>query len=113
MNGTSPVESRGGSAAAAATARSLARLALVVLVFGAALFAGAWAVGGEDAVSDNWVGMTVAVALFVGLSGSFAALVAAAIAGLMHEPWSRVWLPLATFPAVVVIVGLLEALVLE
>jgi hypothetical protein len=94
-------------------ARRLAGLALAVLALSAALLALAWAIGGEDAVSDNWVGMTVAVGFFSGLVGSFVALVAAVLAGLHHEPWSRMWLPLATFPAVAAVVVLLEALVLE
>jgi hypothetical protein len=94
-------------------ARRQAGLVLVVLVFGAVLSAGAWLIGGEDAVFDNWVGVTVVVALFVGLFGSLAALVTAVFAGLRHEPWPRLWLPLLTFPSVVVVVGLLEALVFE
>ena len=102
-----------GAAATSESARRTAVLALVVLVLGAALFGGAWAIGGEDAVSDNWVGMTVVVALFVGLVGSFLALVTALVAGLRHEAWARLWLPLATFPAVVLVIGTLEALVFE
>jgi chromate transport protein ChrA len=94
-------------------ARRLAGLALAVLVFAAVLFASAWAIGGEDAVSDNWVGVSVVVGFFAGLLGSFVALVAAIVAGLRREPWSRLWLPLATFPAVAVVVVLLEALVFE
>jgi hypothetical protein len=53
------------------------------------------------------------VALFVGLAVSFAAMAGAVFAGLRHEPWSRLWLPLATFPGVVVIIALLEAFVFE
>lgn len=113
MKRTPGVASRDGSAVAGAKARSLALLALVVLTSGAVLFAGAWLIGGEDAVSDNWVGVTTVMALFVGIFGSFAALVTAVFAGLRHEPWSRLRLPLATFPTVVVIVVLLEALVFE
>ena len=89
------------------TARRTAALAIVVLVLGAGLFGGAWLIGGQDAVSDNWVGVTVVLALFLGLFGSFAAGIIAVSAGLRHEPWSQLWLPLATFPAVVTIVALL------
>jgi len=53
----------------------------VVLALGAVIFRTAWAIGGEDAVSDNWVGMSV-VALFTGLTGSFVALLLAAYAGM-------------------------------
>jgi hypothetical protein len=94
-------------------ARHLAGLALVVLVAAAVLLVSAWAIGGENAVSDNWVGVSVVVGLFTGLIGSLVALGAAVVAGLRHEPWSRLWLPLTTFPAVAVVVVLLEVLVIE
>ncbi len=94
-------------------ARRLAGLSLAALALSAALLACAWAIGGEDAVSDNWVGMTVAVGFFSGLVGSLTALVVAVLAGLRHEPWSRLLLPLVTFPAVAAVVVLLEAFVLE
>ncbi|WP_439939576.1 hypothetical protein ACS3YM_08235 [Nocardia sp. N13] len=113
MKGTSPSVSHHGAAATGEGARRLAVLALVVLVLGAALFAGAWAIGGDDAVSDNWVGMTVAVALFAGLIGTFAALLLALYEGRRSRAWSRLWLPLTAFPAVVLVVGLLEAFVFE
>lgn len=113
MKDTLSAAMRRDAGASGRTARRLAALALVVLVFAAVLFGGAWVLGGEDAVSDNWVGVTVVVAFFVGLFGALAAMLTAGFAGLRHEPWSRVWVPLATFPAVVVIVGLLEAFVFE
>jgi hypothetical protein len=94
-------------------ARSLAVASLGVLASGAVLFGAGWAVGGEDAVSDNWVGLVVAVALFAGLGTSLAAFVTAVLAGVRHEPWARMWLALGTFPAVVVVLALLEAFVLE
>lgn len=93
--------------------RRWAVASLAVLLSGAVLFGAAWAVGGEDAVSDNWVGVTVALALLVGLIGSLAAFVAAVFAGVRHEPWARLWLPLAALPSVVVILALLETFVLE
>jgi len=91
----------------------LAVLSLMVLVLGAVLLATAWVFGGDDAISDNWVGMTVVLALFAGLSGSFVAEVMALWAGVRHERWAALWLPLTTFPAVVAFVVLLEAFVLE
>lgn len=94
-------------------ARALAAGALVVLAAAAVLFGGAWAVGGDEAVSDNWVGMTVVVGLFTGLVGSLVAFVMAIGAGLRKEPWRQLWLPLVTFPGVVLTVGLLEAFVFE
>lgn len=44
-------------------ARRTAAASVVVLVLGAALFGIAWAVAGDDGVSDNWVGVSVVVAL--------------------------------------------------
>ena len=113
MKGTSPVVSHRGAAAAGGSARRLAGLALVVLAIGAVLFAGAWAIGGDDAVSDNWVGMTVVVALFAGLIGAFAAFLMALYEGWRHRTWPDLWLPLTAFPAVVLVVALLEAFVFE
>ena len=98
---------------AGGSARRLAGLALVVLVLGAGLFAGAWAIGGDDAVSDNWGGWTVVVALFVGLIGTFTALLLAMYEGWRHRAWSDLVLPLTAFPAVVLVVALLEAFVFE
>ncbi|MDO7868000.1 hypothetical protein [Nocardioides jiangxiensis] len=83
------------------------------LLAAAALFGAAWTVGGEDAVSDNWVGMTVMLLFLLGLIGSTAALAMATYAGLHGEPWRRVWPALATLPAVLVTVVLLELLVFE
>lgn len=91
----------------------LAEASLAVLVLAAALFAVAWAIGGDDAVSDNWVGFSVVLGLFAGLAGSFVALVTAVVAGIRKEPWARLWLPLVTFPGVVLVVGLLETFVFE
>ena len=97
MEGTSGSHSGPHAAAAAGAAWQLTVLSLVVLLVGAVLLGAAWAIGGEDAVSDNWVGLSVVVALFAGLAGSFAALLLGAYAGLRHHPWSELWLPLVWF----------------
>ena len=73
----------------------------------------AWAIGGQDAVSDNWVGVSVVLGLFSGLAGAFLALVTAVVAGVQGEPWGRLLLPLLTFPGVVLVVVLMEAFVFE
>ncbi|HEX5916522.1 MAG TPA: hypothetical protein VFY76_01655 [Nocardioides sp.] len=104
---------RGPSSPAGLRARRMAGVALVVLVLAAALFGSAWAIGGEDAVSDNWVGLTVMFGFFAGVVGSFVALATAVFAVLRGEPTSRMWLPLATFPAVVIVAVALEAFVFE
>lgn len=103
----------GTPAAAGRGARALAGGSLAVLTAAAVLFAVAWAVGGDEAVSDNWVGITVAVGLFAGLACSAVAFVTALVAGVRKEPWARLWLPLVTFPGVVLTVVLLEAFVFE
>ena len=105
--------SHGPTSSAGRAAQRLAGAALVVLVLAAALFGSAWAIGGEDAVSDNWVGLTVMFGFFAGLVGSFVALAMAIFAVLHDDPVSRMWLPLGAFPVVVVVAVLLEALVLE
>lgn len=113
MEETSGSHPRRDAGAAAGAAWQLAVVSLIVLTLGAVLFGASWAIGGEDAVSDNWVGMSVVVALFAGLAGSFVALLVACYAGLRHHRWSELVLPLATFPAVVAAVALLEAFVFE
>lgn len=94
-------------------ARVLALGSLAVLVAAAVLFGGVWAAFGEDAVSDNWVGLTVVLGLFVGLFGSLAAMLGALVAGLRHGEWAQLWLPLVTFPGVVAVVALMELFVFE
>ena len=113
MTGTSHVVSHRGASATHGSASRLVGLALVVLLLGAVLFAGAWAIGGDDAVSDNWVGATVVVALFTGLIGTFAGFLMALYEGWRHRSWTRLRLPLTAFPAVVLVVALLEAFVFE
>lgn len=113
MEETSGSHPRRDAGAAAGAAWQLTVVSLIVLVLGALLFMSAWAIGGDDAVSDNWVGMTVVVALFAGLLGSFVALLVAGYAGLRHHRWSELVLPLVTFPSVVAAVALLEAFVFE
>ena len=113
MDETSGSHSRRDAGAAAGAAWQLAVVSLVVLAVGAVLFATAWALGGDDAVSDNWVGLSVVVALLAGATGSFVALLVAVYAGLRHHRWSELVVPLVTFPAVVAAVALLEAYVFE
>jgi hypothetical protein len=91
----------------------LAGLSISVLTLGAVLFSGAWMVGGEDATADNWVGVTTVIALFGGLIGSLAAMVISLVVAVRHGMSSRLWLPLMTFPTVLVIVIALEAFVFE
>jgi hypothetical protein len=91
----------------------MAELALAVLTSGAVLFASAWMIGGQDATADNWVGVSVVVALFAGLLMALVAMVMSLVVAVRHGTWSQLRLPLLTFPTVLVIVVALEAFVFE
>lgn len=73
----------------------------------------AYAVNGDAGISDNWVGMTGAVALLGGLAVSLVAFLMALAARLGHARHRLLWLPLAVFPVLLVGTVLLEAFVLE
>lgn len=98
---------------AAFVGRRLALVALAVLTVGAVVFTGTWAIFGQEAVTDNWVGFSVLMALWFGLLSALMAMVLAVVAGMRGQAWSHVVLPLATFPAVVVVIALLETFVFE
>lgn len=113
-----PISGRTRVWAGAAHASSrLARLAVglaaavaVLIVFSSAILTVAYASGGSDAISDNWVGFLGAVALLGGLFASFVAFVLAIAARVKHEQWRWLWLPLLVFPALLAFVVLGEAL---
>lgn len=69
----------------------------------------AYAVGAEGAVEDTWLGALLAVSAFCGALGSLAAFVLAIVAKVRREHWTRLWLPLSLFPAIVLFVLLGEA----
>jgi ABC-type Fe3+-siderophore transport system permease subunit len=73
-------------------------------------FAFAFAVGGETATEDNWVGYLVAGMAFTGLFGSLAAFLLAIIAKIRRERWVLLWLPLSLFPMLLLFLVLGEAL---
>jgi hypothetical protein len=73
----------------------------------------AYAVGGSEAISDNWVGMLAAVALLGGLLASLVAFSMAVLARVKHEQWALLWLPLSLFPGLLVVVVLAETLWIE
>lgn len=91
----------------------LAAAVVVVVVAAYAIFAVAWVFGGQDAVSDNWVGLLAAVALVGGLGVSFAAGVLAVVAKFRHEDWALLRLPMWVFPVLLVLVLLAETFLLE
>jgi hypothetical protein len=68
-----------------------------------------YAVGGEDAVSDNWVGMLSAGSYFGAVGVSLAAFALGVTAKIRHDHSPLLWLPLAVLPALVAFVVLGEA----
>ncbi len=91
----------------------LAEVVAVVVAVSYAILGVAYAVGGSDAISDNWVGMLGAVALLGGLLASLVAFAMAVVARVKHEQWALLWLPLSLFPGLLIIVVLAETLWLE
>lgn len=89
-------------------------VAVVVLVgVSYAIFGLAWALGGEDAVSDTFVGYLAGFALVAGMLASLAAMVMAIVAKVKHQRRTLLWLPMGLFPALLVVVALVEALWME
>ena len=91
----------------------IASAVVAVLGVSYAIFGLTWAIGGEDAVSDNVVGYLGGFALVAGMLASLAAFVMAIVAGVKHQRWTKLWLPLGLFPALLVIVVLVETLWIE
>jgi hypothetical protein len=87
----------------------LALFAAILVLAVAALFAIAYAIGGEDATSDNWVGLITMLGLYGGLLSSLGAFVMAFVAWRVEEFSRTLWLPLAVFPALVAFIVLGEA----
>ena len=77
----------------------LAVAAIGVMVAGAVLLGIAVLVGGADAVEDTWVGSLGVDVVCLGLRASAIAFAAALWVRVRHESWTRLWLPLAVFPA--------------
>ena len=94
-------------------AAAMAAAVVVVVAVVYTIVAVAWVVGGQDAISDNWVGILGGVALVGGLAVSFAAGVLAVVAKSRHEDWALLWLPLSVFPVLLLLVVLAETFLLE
>lgn len=86
-------------------AASVAAIVLVAIV----VFSVAFAVGGEDATADNWVGALAVVALVGGLLTSLGAFAVAVAAWLARERTRLLWLPALLFPALLAFLVLGEA----
>jgi hypothetical protein len=78
------------------------------IAFTVCLFAIAYARGGSDAISDNWVGWLGALAIIGGLIASFVAFIMAFSAKFKKVPWVRLRLPLLLFPVLLAFVVLSE-----
>lgn len=86
----------------AAAAVGLAALAIGIYGVG-------YAVGGEHAVSDNWVAMLSAGSYFGAVGTSLAAFALGVTAKAKHDHSPLLWLPLLVLPALVSFVVLGEA----
>ena len=101
------------SSSTARKAIGLATFVVIVVVVSATIFFVALATGGDDAVSDTWVGAQAAWALLVGLLVSLVALVLAVVVKVRRERARLLWLPLTVFPALVALLVLAELVVME
>ncbi len=86
----------------------LAATVLTIVVLSGAVFGIAYMAGGSSAVSDNWVGVFVAIAFLGGLIVSPLAFVLAVMAWIKHSRSKWLWLPLAVFPGLLAFVILGE-----
>lgn len=102
-----------GPPALARWAVALAAGVVAVDVLAYSIFGVAYAVNGDQGISDNWVGMLGAVALLGGLAVSLAAFLMALAARIGQARHRLLWLPLAVFPVLLVGTALLEVFVLE
>jgi hypothetical protein len=84
-----------------------------VLVVAYGILGVALATGGQDAISDNWVGTLGAVALLGGLATSGAAFVMALVTRWRHHDVPLLWLPTALFPALVLTTAAVELFWME
>jgi len=86
---------------------------LAVLVPSYAVVGVALAAGGQDAISDNWIGYLGGFALVGGLSVSLVAFLMALASRLRHREVKLLWLPLALFPTLAVVVAAVELFWME
>jgi hypothetical protein len=91
----------------------LAGAVAVVVTVSYAIFGVAYAVGGDDAISDTWVGALAGAALLGGLAVSLIAFALAVASKVRHERWTPLWLPLSVFPVLLVLVTPAEVFLIE
>ena len=110
---TVPANQSAGASGAARVAIALAAFVVIVVAVSYAIFFVALAAGGDDAISDTWVGAQAAFVLLGGLLVSLVALVLAVAAKVRQEPAKLLWLPLSVFPTLVALLVLAELFVME
>jgi hypothetical protein len=91
----------------------LATGTLAVLVPSYTIVGVALAIGGQDAISDNWIGYLGGVALVGGLAVSLMAFLMALASRLRRRGVRWTWLPLSLFPALTLIVAAVELFWME
>lgn len=73
----------------------------------------ALATGGQDAISDNWIGYLGGIALIGGLAVSLTAFLMALVTRMRHREVRLLWLPLALFPSLASVVLVVELFWME
>lgn len=101
------------SSGVARVAVALAASVVVVVAVSYTIFFVALGTGGDDAVSDTFVGAQAGFSLLGGLAVSLVAMVLAIVARVRHDRWRPLWLPLSVFPTLLVLVVLAEVFVME
>lgn len=100
--------SDGGPSGLGRWAVVLAVIVVTVVTVAYTIFGVAFAVGGDDAISDTWVGYLAGISLLGGLAASLASFLMALVARLRGARQRLLWLPLTVFPALATIVLLAE-----
>lgn len=111
--GPVPAHSLDGPAHLGRWAVRLAEGTVAVVVPSYAVLGIALAAGGQDAISDNWIGYLGGVALIGGLSVSLVAFLMALAVRMRHREVKLLWLPLALFPSLAAIVAAVELFWME
>ena len=110
---TVPSNEPAGASGAARAAIVLAEFVVAVVVVSYAVFFVALAAGGDDAISDTWVGAQAGLVLLGGLLVSLVAFGLAVTAKVRQERAKLLWLPLSVFPTLVALLVLAELFIME
>ncbi len=86
---------------------------VAVLVPASTVVGVALATGGQDAISDNWVGYLGGFALIGGLAVSLMGFLMALASRLRRSGVRWLWLPLALFPTLALVVAAVELFWME